>query len=42
MVANTWRRNMSIIDIKDPKKREAIVAEYLVTVKRIQQRNINE
>ena len=33
---------MSFIDIKDPKKRDAIVADYLATVKRIQQRNLNE
>ena len=33
---------MSFIDIKDPKKRDAIVADYLATIKRIQQRNLNE
>ena len=33
---------MSFIDIKDPKKRDAIVADDLATVKRIQQRNLNE
>ena len=33
---------MSFIDIKDPKKRDAIVADYLATKKRIQQRNLNE
>ena len=33
---------MSFIDIKDPMKRDAIVADYLATVKRIQQRNLNE
>ena len=33
---------MSFIDIKDPKKRDAIVADYLATVKKIQQRNLNE
>ena len=32
---------MSFIDIKDPKKRDAIVADYLTNVKRIQQRNLN-
>ena len=34
--------NMSFIDIQDPKKRDAIVADYLATKKRIQQRNLNE
>ena len=33
---------MSFIDFKDPMKRDDIVAEYLATVKRIQQRNLNE
>ena len=33
---------MSFIDIKDPKKRDAIVADYLAPVKKIQQRNLNE
>ena len=33
---------MSFIYIKDPKKRDAIVADYLATVKKIQQRNLNE
>ena len=33
---------MSFLDIKDPKKRDAIVAGYLATINRIQQRNLNE
>ena len=33
---------MSFLDIKDPKKRDAIVSDYLATVKRLQQRNLNE
>ena len=33
---------MSFLDIKDPKKRDAIVAAYLATKNRIQQRNLNE
>ena len=33
---------MSFIDISDPKKRDSIVADYLATVRRIQQRNLNE
>ena len=33
---------MYFIDINDPKKCDAIVADYLATVKRIQQRNVNE
>ena len=33
---------MSFINIKDPKKRDAIVAEYLATVKRLQDRGISE
>ena len=33
---------MSFLDIKDPKKRDAIVAEYLATKNRIQHRNMNE
>ena len=33
---------MSFLNIKDPKKRDAVVADYLATVKRLQQRNLNE
>ena len=33
---------MSFLDIKDPKKRDAIVNDYLATVKRLQQNNLNE
>ena len=33
---------MSFLDIKDPKKRDAIVSDYLATVKRLQQKNLNE
>ena len=33
---------MAFIDIEDPKKRDEIVADYLSTVKRIQQRNEDE
>ena len=33
---------MSFLDIKDPKKRDAIVADYLATMNRIQRRNLNE
>ena len=33
---------MSFIDITDPKRRDGIVADYLATVKRIQQRNLND
>ena len=33
---------MSFINIKDPKKRDEIVAEYLATVKRLQNRDITE
>ena len=33
---------MSFLDITDPKRRDAIVADYLATVKRIQRRNLNE
>ena len=33
---------MSFINIKDPEKRDAIVAEYLATVKRLQNRDITE
>ena len=33
---------MSFFNIKDPKKRDAVVADYLATVKRLQQRNLNE
>ena len=33
---------MSFIDIADPKKRDEIVADYLATVKRVQQRNLEE
>ena len=42
MHINSQRVSMSFIDIEDPKRRDAIVAEYLATVKRIQQRNVNE
>ena len=33
---------MFFLNIKDPKKRESIVADYLATVKRLQRRDINE
>ena len=33
---------MSSINNKDAKKRDAIIADYLATVKRIQQGNLNE
>ena len=33
---------MSFLNIKDPKKRDAIVSDYLATVKRLQQKNLNE
>ena len=33
---------MSFLNIKDPNERDAIVKEYLATVKRIQQKNLNE
>ena len=33
---------MSFIDITDPKRRDRIVADYLATVKRIQQRNLDD
>ena len=33
---------MSFLDIEDPKKRDAIVNDYLATVKRLQQKNLNE
>ena len=33
---------MSFLNIEDPKKRDAIVAEYLATVKRIQNRNFQD
>ena len=33
---------MSFLDIKDPKKRDAIVGDYLATVKRLKQKNLNE
>ena len=33
---------MSFFNIKDPKKCDAVVADYLATVKRLQQRNLYE
>ena len=33
---------MSFLNIKDPKKRDSIVADYLATVKRLQRRDISE
>ena len=33
---------MSFLNIEDPKKRDAIVSDYLATVKRLQQKNLNE
>ena len=33
---------MSFLNIEDPKKRDAIVNDYLATVKRLQQKNLNE
>ena len=32
---------MAFHDIKDPKKRDAIVSDYLATMKRLQQKNLN-
>ena len=33
---------MSFFNIKDPRKRDALVEDYLATVNRIRQRNLNE
>ena len=33
---------MAFIDIKDPRKRDEIVADYLSTIRRVQQRNEDE
>ena len=33
---------MSFLNIKDPKKRDAVITDYLATVKRLQQQNLNE
>ena len=33
---------MSFLNIEDPKKRDAIVADYLEMVKRLQKENLNE
>ena len=33
---------MSFLNIEDPKKRDVIVRDYLATVKRLQQKNLNE
>ena len=33
---------MSFLNIEDPKKRDAIVADYLAMVKRLQKENLNE
>ena len=33
---------MSFLNIEDPKKRDAIVSDYIATVKRLQQKNLNE
>ena len=33
---------MSFIDIKDPKNRDQIVADYVATIRRVQQRNEDE
>mgnify|MGYP001307937683 CR=1 FL=1 len=33
---------MSFLDIEDPKKRDVIVSDYLATVKRLRQKNLNE
>ena len=33
---------MAFIDIKDPKKRDAIVADYLATIRRVRQQNEND
>ena len=35
-------RDMSFINIEDPKKRDQIVADYLATIKRVQQRSEDE
>ena len=33
---------MSFLNIKDPELRDARIADYLATVKRLRQRNLNE
>ena len=33
---------MSFFDIKNPEKRDAMIQDYLTTVKRLQQRNLEE
>ena len=35
-------QTMSFLNIQDPKKRDAIVTDYLALVKRLQQRDLNE
>ena len=33
---------MSFMNIKDPEERDAMIADYLATVKRLQKRNLEE
>ena len=33
---------MSFMNIKDPEERDVVIADYLATVKRLQQRNLEE
>ena len=42
LLASCHRDKMSFLNITDPKKRDAIVKEYLDTIKRIKNRNLLE
>ena len=39
---NILETNMSFLDIPNGKKRDAVVTDYLATVNRIKQRNLND
>ena len=42
MLADRQQVRMSFLNITDPKKRDAIVKEYLATIRRIKHRNLQE
>ena len=42
LLSDCHRDKMSFLNIKDPKKRDATIKEYLATIKRIKNRNLQE
>ena len=42
LLSDCHRDKMSFLNIKDPKKRDATIKEYLATIKKIKNRNLQE